>query len=132
LRNFGYFVAFNATGANPLAHDPALRALDTDFLQVGIETPPGAIVRVRDVITELRPFAADFASFCHDCFLVPPNSKKRAASVAISYRCGLEARGKPKYIAKSFTRGQARSRKLRAQVRLDHHIKIEGVEIQSV
>ena len=74
LRDFGYFVAFDATGANSHAHDPALRALGADFLQVGIETAPGAIVRVRDVITELRAFAANFTSFCHDCFLVPPNS----------------------------------------------------------
>jgi len=68
LRNFRYFVAFDANRANPHADDPALRALGADFLQVGIETAPGAIVRVGDVITELRPFAADFASFCHDCF----------------------------------------------------------------
>jgi hypothetical protein len=67
LRYFRDLVAFDATGANSHTHVAALRALDANFLQVGVETPAGAIVRVGDVITELRAFAADFASFCHDC-----------------------------------------------------------------
>jgi hypothetical protein len=67
LRYFRDLVAFDATGANPHTHVAALRALHANFLQVGVETSAGAIVRVGDVITELRAFAADFASFCHDC-----------------------------------------------------------------
>jgi hypothetical protein len=67
LSCFRHFVAFNATGADFHAHVAALRALHADLLQVGVETPAGAIVRVGDVVTELRAFAADFASFCHDC-----------------------------------------------------------------
>jgi hypothetical protein len=69
LRHFRDFVAFDATGANLHAHHPALRALRAYLLQVGIETPAGAIVRVRDVVTELWAFAADFASFSHNCFV---------------------------------------------------------------
>src|ERR671931_1845306 len=44
---------------------PALRALDADRLQVGVEAAARAVVRVRDVVAELRPLAADFASFSH-------------------------------------------------------------------
>jgi hypothetical protein len=68
LSRFRDFAALDAGGADFHAHVPALRALHANFLQVGIETTPGAIVRVGDVVAELRPFAADFASFCHDCF----------------------------------------------------------------
>jgi hypothetical protein len=46
MGNFGYFVAFDTNRANPHADDPALRALGTDFLQIGVETAPGPIVRV--------------------------------------------------------------------------------------
>ena len=69
LRHLRDFVAFDATGANLHTHDPALRALRANFLQVGIETTAGAIVRVGDVVSELWAFAADFASFSHDCFV---------------------------------------------------------------
>jgi len=83
---FQDFACFNAARANPLADGPALRTLHADFLQVGIETAPGAIVRMGDVITELRPFAADFASFCHDCLRNLQTVIKRAATIASSLR----------------------------------------------
>jgi S-ribosylhomocysteine lyase LuxS involved in autoinducer biosynthesis len=41
-------------------------------LQVGIEATARAIVGVRDIIAELRAFAADFASFSHD-YQIPPS-----------------------------------------------------------
>jgi hypothetical protein len=40
--------------------------LDAYGLQVGVEAAARSIVRVRDVVAELRAFAADFASFSHD------------------------------------------------------------------
>src|SRR5919108_4124468 len=46
-------------------YGPALRALDAYGLQVGVEAAARAVVRVRDVVAELRPLAADFASFSH-------------------------------------------------------------------
>ena len=46
--------------------DAALRALDAYGLQVGVEAAARAVIRVGNVIAELRPFAADFASFGHD------------------------------------------------------------------
>jgi hypothetical protein len=48
-----------------------------DGLEIDIPTAPGDVVRVRDVVTELRAFAANIAYLCHDfapdlwCF-VPP------------------------------------------------------------
>lgn len=61
------FAAFDAAGADPHAHVSPLRTLDADRLQVRIEAARGAIIRMRDIVTELRAFAADFASFGHDC-----------------------------------------------------------------
>jgi hypothetical protein len=37
-----------------------------DCLQVHVPASTGDVVRVRDVIAEARPFAADVASLCHD------------------------------------------------------------------
>jgi hypothetical protein len=72
-RCFLHLARFDTGRADLHADVPALRSLNANLLQVGIETPPGAVVRVRDVVAELRAFAADFASFCHDCFELPPN-----------------------------------------------------------
>jgi hypothetical protein len=43
-----------------------LRTLNTDGLQIWVKAAAGAIIRMRNIITELRAFAADFASFSHD------------------------------------------------------------------
>jgi len=63
---FCYFSSLNATGANFHSLSAALGLLDANGLQVGIETPWRSIVCVRDVVSELRTFTADFASFSHD------------------------------------------------------------------
>jgi hypothetical protein len=68
LRCFSDFTGLDATGANPHALDASLRTLHTDGLQVWIKATARAIVSMRDIVTELRPFAADFASFSHDYF----------------------------------------------------------------
>ena len=60
------FTGLDTTGANLLALDASLGALHADRLQVGIKATPRAVVRVGNIIAELRPFAADFASFSHD------------------------------------------------------------------
>lgn len=66
LSRFGYFTGLDTTGADFLAFRPARRTLDANGLQIRIETTTGAIVRVRDIISELRAFAANFASLSHD------------------------------------------------------------------
>jgi hypothetical protein len=66
LSRFGDFARFDATGANLLALDAALGALNADGLQVGIKATARAIISVGNIIAELRPFAANFASFSHD------------------------------------------------------------------
>ena len=48
-----------------------LRLLHANRLQVWIEASRRAIVRVRDIVAELRSFTADFATFSH--LFQPPN-----------------------------------------------------------
>jgi len=66
LSRLGDFARLDTTGANLLAFNAALRALDADGLQVGIEAAARAIIRVGNIVAELRAFAANFASFSHD------------------------------------------------------------------
>ena len=67
LRRLQHLALLDAGGADLHAARRALRGLDANLLKVGVEAPPGAVVRVRDVVAELRTLAAHFASFCHDC-----------------------------------------------------------------
>ena len=60
------------------ANRPALRALDAYGLKVWVEAAARAVVRVRDVVAELRPLAADFASFSHCVFENLRALKRRA------------------------------------------------------
>ncbi len=64
---FRDFAALDASGTNPHPHRAALRSLRANLLQIRVKAALGAIIRVRDVVTELRPLATDFASFRHDC-----------------------------------------------------------------
>jgi len=66
LGGFCYFSGLNATGANFHSLRAALGLLHANGLQVGVETPRRSIVCMRDIVSELRTFAADFASFSHD------------------------------------------------------------------
>jgi len=62
------FSGLNATGANFHSLRAALGLLHANGLQVGIKTPRRSIVCVRDIVSELRTFAANFASFSHDFY----------------------------------------------------------------
>jgi hypothetical protein len=62
------FTGLDTTGANLNALGTALGPLNPYGLKVWIEAAARPIVSVRDIIAELRAFAADFASFSHDCF----------------------------------------------------------------
>jgi hypothetical protein len=63
----GDFASLDTTGANLHALGTASGPLNPNGLKVWIEAASCPVVRVRDVIAELRAFAADFASFSHDC-----------------------------------------------------------------
>ena len=63
--SFGYFAATQAAGANPHALVAGL-GLGVDGTQVDIPPPPPDVVRVADVVTKLRAFAADFTNLCHE------------------------------------------------------------------
>jgi hypothetical protein len=71
------FASLDTAGANLHALSAATRLLHLYGLQVGIETPARAIVRMRNIVAELWAFAADFASFSHD-YQIPPNVKRSA------------------------------------------------------
>jgi hypothetical protein len=66
LRRFDNFAAFNTTSANFLSRISACRKLDANRLQIRVKATASFIVRVRNIISELRTFAADIASFCHN------------------------------------------------------------------
>jgi hypothetical protein len=68
LRGLGDFSGFNAAGTNFHPLGTTLRKLDTNRLQVWVEPPWRPIVRVRNIVSELRTFAADFATFSHDFY----------------------------------------------------------------
>ena len=63
--SFGYFSALDAAGANA---KPACSAIDLglDGAQIHAPTAAADVVSVRDVVAELRTFAADFTDLCHD------------------------------------------------------------------
>jgi hypothetical protein len=71
--SFGYMTGANAAGANLDASD---RALTDRFnlLQVRMPGAAGFVVRMADVVSEARTFAADFTNFRHD---IPPEILKR-------------------------------------------------------
>ena len=60
----GDFAALDATGAHAQAFG---RTVDHRLylLQVHVPAPAGDVVRVRDVISKLRPFAANITYLCH-------------------------------------------------------------------
>ena len=59
------FAGLDAGGANPHA---LANAVDhgLDRLQIGGPATARDVMRVRDVVTELRTFATDFTYLCHD------------------------------------------------------------------
>jgi hypothetical protein len=61
----GDFAATQATGADSHTLVAGL-SLGVHRTQVDVPAPLGNIVRVTDVISELRTFAADFTNLCHN------------------------------------------------------------------
>ena len=65
LRSFDNFAGLNATGANFLAAVTTGGQLNANRLQVRIKAATGFVVSVGNIVSELRTFSADIASFCH-------------------------------------------------------------------
>jgi hypothetical protein len=66
LCSFSDFAALNTPGAHAHPFRATRGKLYPDWLQVRVEPAPSPIIRVRYVIAELRPFAANLTFFCHD------------------------------------------------------------------
>ena len=62
------FLDFPASQARRAHADPLRRALHfgVDRAQIDVPAPFGHVMSVADVISKLRPLAADFAYLCHD------------------------------------------------------------------
>ena len=61
----GDFAGLDASRTDFHPARATLGRLDANRLQIWIEAAWGAIVRVRDIIAELRALAADFTTFGH-------------------------------------------------------------------
>ena len=61
----GDLAALDAAGADADALGSAVDQ-GLDGLQIDVPAPAGDVVRVGDVVTELRAFAANIAYLCHD------------------------------------------------------------------
>ena len=72
LNGFDNFSGFDAACAN--LHPPVVAVIqtNTDGLQVWFKAATSTVVGVRDVISKLRTFSANFTAFCHN-LLLPPN-----------------------------------------------------------
>ena len=70
LRSLGDFARLDAGCTNLHPARATLGLLHANRLQIRIEASLSAIVRVRDIVAELRSFTADFATFGH--FFQPP------------------------------------------------------------
>jgi hypothetical protein len=66
LSRFSDFSGFNATGTDFHSLGAALWQLNSNGLQIRIESPGCSIVGVGNIVSELGAFAADFATFSHD------------------------------------------------------------------
>jgi hypothetical protein len=63
------FLNFAAAQAGRAHTYPLGRALHfrVDRAQIDVPAPLGHVMGVADVISELRPLAANFTNLCHDC-----------------------------------------------------------------
>jgi len=61
-----HFSAAQAGGADA---NPPGRALylGVDRTQIDVPAPLGHVVGVTDIVSKLRPLAANFTNLCHDC-----------------------------------------------------------------
>ncbi len=64
LGGFDYFPGLQAAGADADALISAVHA-GADRAQVHVPTPAAHVMRVADLISKLRAFAADVANLCH-------------------------------------------------------------------
>ena len=76
LRSLCNLARFDTACADLHALNASLRALHANGLQVWIKATGSAIVRMRNIVAELRAFAADFASFSH-FFITSEYRRKR-------------------------------------------------------
>ena len=69
LHNHSGFYDFAAAQAGRADADALIPALNlgVDRAQIDVPAPLSHVVGVADVISKLRPLAADFANLCHDC-----------------------------------------------------------------
>ena len=65
---FSDLTCLDAGGADLHPASAALWRLDANRLQVRVEPAWGAVIRVRDIVAELRSLAADFTTFGHTVF----------------------------------------------------------------
>ncbi len=63
--SFGDFAALDAACADAQLAGSAIY-FGLDGAKVDAPLATGDVVRVRDIVTELRTFAADFTDLCHD------------------------------------------------------------------
>jgi hypothetical protein len=75
-------------------------------LQIRVKAAAGAVIRVGNVITELRAFAANFASFSHD-YSVPPSIKSRMRIVSVKNHRIRAIDSKREFIANGLPKRQA-------------------------
>jgi hypothetical protein len=71
LNGFCDFSGLDATGTNFHSLIAALGSLHTNGLQIRIKPARRPIISVGNIISELRAFTANFATFSHD-FYEPP------------------------------------------------------------
>ena len=65
LRRFDDLARFDTAGTDLHTSVAAGRELDPNGLKIRVETSPGLIVSVRDVVSKLRAFPANVAALCH-------------------------------------------------------------------
>jgi len=68
LGGFSDFAGLDTAGANFHSLSATLGLLHPNGLQIGIESARRSVICMRNIIAELRAFAANFASFSHNCF----------------------------------------------------------------
>lgn len=66
LHSFDNFAGFNTASANFCASISASGKLNANRLQIRIKATTSFVVSVWNIVSELRTFAADIASFCHN------------------------------------------------------------------
>lgn len=66
LSGLGHFARLDTSGTNLGPFGAALGQLHANGLEIRVKTPRRSIVCVRDIVSKLRTFSADFATFCHD------------------------------------------------------------------